>query len=647
MPVWLPAVLVIISLLSLFFLNRKYKYSFTGIFGVCAHLLFFFLGAFSFYSYNKKPVFYGNGKFLATVLESPQEKENSYKSVLVINSFSRTGLNQFSEVHEKVLVYLEPDSMAAKLTPGDKVIFSQTPHEIRNNGNPFEFDYKKYMGRKKIYRQVYLPSGKWVKVNYKTPLSLIILAEKTRDKLLMKYRGQDLGENEQEILSALTLGYKRELDPEIKRVFSSAGAMHVLAVSGLHVGIIYWVLVTFLGIIKRGRAGRLSFAFISLLCLWAFAFITGLSPSVMRAATMFSFIVIGGSIKRNVNIYNSLAASAFLLLIINPNNLFEAGFQLSYSAVFGIVYLQPAISSIITVNNRVLKYFWALLTVSVSAQIVTFPISVFYFNQFPTYFFISNLFVIPAVAILIPLGILLLAFSSFPLFSGSISLLINSILSAVYLLLKKIESLPFAVLEISISTVGLIFIITFLSSVLLILETRRISYLKLALSSVFLLLCTSFIQEIHAINTNRLIVYNSSGDMLIQLISGKSNYVISGHKTNMGPYENNIIANTTAKLDLPPPLIFNHAETFKNKDLFLKNGIIYFKGKLIATKGNANKLQGNLTPDFIINPVCDPEKSFNPNTLVIITSKRYFPRNLPGADQIFDVSNQGGYQKIW
>ncbi len=643
------AILLIISFFSLLFLNKIYQYQYTILFGIGVHLLFFFLGTLSFELYNKKPLLYKNGEFLATILESPQKKENSYKSLLLLDTHLNSEHNEFSEINEKVLVYFETDSNVQRLTPGDEIVFSKTPQAIKNNGNPFEFDYKKYLEKRKIYRRLYLPSDRWQKTNQKKSYSLIILAERSRDKLLRKYRKQNLGEKELEILSALTLGYKRELDPEIKRVFSSAGAMHVLAVSGLHVGIIYWVLVSFLGFIKRKRAGQFTFVLFALFCLWAYAFITGLSPSVMRATTMFSFIVIGDSIKRHGNIYNSLAASAVFLLLINPTNLFEVGFQLSYSAVFGIVFLQPKMSKIFTPNNKLLKYIWVLLTVSIAAQISTFPISVFYFSQFPTYFFISNLFVIPAVFLLIPLGILLLIFSAFPLISNILSVIINSLVSLIYFLLKEIESLPFAVQKISITQNELVFISLILIFLSLLLKTHKIKYFKMTLVSILCLTSVVLIKKIHSRNTNTLIIYNTTDNFIIHLLtSNKTNYVISDKPINNNDYEKNYIENTIVKMNLNPAQFLQTKDSFLNSDLFMKKGIVLFKEKLILINREPHKLPDNLHPDFIINPqILLNDKSMPPNTPVIITNQRVYRKNNHLTNQIFNVSNQGAYQKNW
>ncbi|NCB06730.1 MAG: ComEC family competence protein, partial [Bacteroidia bacterium] len=492
-PVQLLFLLMLLALAAIILIDKNYRYSLSPFFGMGVHFLFALVGMFTFLQYNKKPVFYNNGQFAATVLETPQEKPNSFQTIIRITSFSDDSIWQ--KIDEKIIVYFGKDEKAKSLKPGENILFKQNPEWIKNNGNPYEFDYKKYLQRKKIYRQLYLQPAHWDRTAQKPIITPEILAEQTREKLLTIYRRQNLGEEQFKILSALTLGYKRELNAEIKQTFSASGAMHVLAVSGLHVGIIFIALTFLFGFLKKKTAGRILYVGLIIFMLWLYAFITGLSPSVERAATMFTFVVAGNSLKRQVSIYNSLAASAFFLLLVNPNNFFEVGFQLSYSAVFGIVYLQPVLSRLLTVKNKLLNYFWMLLTVSVAAQIATVPFTLFYFSQFPTYFWISNLFVIPAVTILIPLGILLLILSGIPLVSTLISVAINHLIFLVYFLLQQIEQLPLSVLTRSVHPAefaGLLFI---LISLYLLAGTHRIFYFKTILVTLFLLLIFQFAEQ--------------------------------------------------------------------------------------------------------------------------------------------------------
>lgn len=635
-----------LTLATIILIHKSYRYSWSNFFGFGVHLLFVLLGMFIFQQYNKKPVFYNNGQFAATVLEMPQEKPNSFQTTVRVTDFSNDSIH--SKTHEKIIVYFVKGEKAKSLKPGDRILFRQNPEWIKNNGNPYEFDYKKYLQRKKICRQLYLQPANWERSTQKPSVSLIIMAEQTREKLLTIYRRQNLGEEQFKILSALTLGYKRELNAEIKQVFSASGAMHVLAVSGLHVGIIYLALSFLFGFMKKKKAGRIFFVVFIVFILWFYAFITGLSPSVERAATMFSFVVAGNSLKRQVSIYNSLAASAFFLLLFNPNNLFEVGFQLSYSAVFGIVYLQPVLSRLLTVKSKLLNYFWMLLTVSVSAQIATVPFTLYYFSQFPTYFWISNLFVIPAVTILIPLGILLLLLSGIPLFSTLISVAINHLIFIVYFLLQQIEQLPFSVLHQSVHPVefaGLLFI---LGSVYLLAGTHRIFYFKTILATLLLLLIFQFAEQINRINRKEMIVYNSPENTVVHLISGKKNYVVSELMIDDHGFENEIVKNTVSRMHLEKPRYIKADESFSDDCIFVRKGILVFEGQQLLFGSSTQNYPENIRPDMVINPASTENFSkISQSSAKIIWNKRFKPRNNQSSAQIYQVTTQGAFRKKW
>ena len=630
----------------LFFIHRNYTYRIFTLFGISTHLLYIFIGILVFEIYNKKPAFIENDVFIATVLEKPQEKKNSYKSVIKLSTVKNN--STILQTNEKVLVYFEKHNKAKKLEPGDNIVFSATPQLIKNYGNPFEFDYKKYLEQKKIYRQLYLSLNNWKYAATISSPTLTIRAEQFREKLLEIYRNQKLGKNELEILSALTLGYKRDLDPETKRVFSAAGAMHVLAVSGLHVGIIFWVITILFGFLRKQKTGRVIFVIVSILLLWTYAFITGLSPSVMRASTMFTIFVIGENINRKPNSYNSLTASAMFLLLFNPNNLFEVGFQLSYSAVFGIVFLQPKLSKLITVKNKFLKFFWVLLTVSIAAQIATFPITTFYFNQFPTYFWITNLIVIPAVMVLIPLGIALLLFAKIPILSALISAVLQFIIKWCYIILSQIEQFPFSVHEISVHPIQLFFLLGALFAIFLFLKSYRAKFFKATLVFVLFISVSSLALQIIQNKTTEIIIYNNPKNPTIQLIRGKTNFIISEHKPESSSNILNTIKNTNLKLNLERPTFLALNDTLKNNYLLFKNGILVFEGKTILFNKDFSNLEKSISPDFIINPkhYNESKNRISKNTS-IITNKRLNQKGNPIFKRIYQTSNLGAFKEKW
>lgn len=634
-----------VFLVLLIILINNYKYSYSLFFGLGIQLFFIFLGILVTQQYNKKPVFYEKGNFSAVVLETPQEKPNSWKSLIQIEGVYYN--DSIKHTKELSIAYFAKSPNVKELKAGDVILFSNVPQLITNNNNPYEFDYKKYLARKKIYRQVYLPEDQWTKTN-QSVLSLRCVAEQIRENLLKIYRKQPIDENEFEILSALTLGYTRELDPETRRVFSSSGAVHVLSVSGQHVAIIFWVITLLFGFLKNRKSGRTVFMIISISALWFFAFITGLSPAVMRASAMFTIFVVGDSMHRNSNIYNSFTASAFIILLVNPNNLFDIGFQLSYIAVFGIVYLQPKLEKLITVKGKFIKFFWSLITVSIAAQVATFPVTTYYFGQFPTYFWLTNIFVIPAVMVLVPIGILLLFVSKIYILSYFISLLLNYMIKITYFLLKLIDQLPYSVLEISINQIQFIFIIAIAGSIFIYLNFQKVYLIKASLFFALLLSISAFTTVTKRINHKELIVYNTAKNPAIHLINGKKNYIISEEKIKEEEKYYFPGTSTKRKLGLNPPVFLISTDTFTDEGIILKNRLIFFEGKTLSLHKNVSDFNKTKLPDFIINPGNTNIKSDDIESVTtIISNKKFFEKNVMQTTEIHYTTIKGAFRKNW
>jgi len=581
----------------LILLHKRYNFYLAPLFGGTTFVLLVLFGAITYQQYNNLPSPETNGLMAATVLETPQEKTNSYKSLLLLHSVKTE--DTLVGTREKVLVYFEKGEDIKLLKPGSQIIFEQSPEPVENRGNPYEFDYKNYLAKKHIFRQVYLKSGNWKLTGYvnNTPL---LWAETIRDKLLKIYRDQEIGAQETEILSALTLGYKRELDRETKRIFSSAGAMHVLAVSGLHVGILFFAFSFCFGFLQKRRIGKFIYVILSISFLWGYAFITGLSPSVLRACTMFSLIIIAGNINRRANIYNTLAASAFLLLLINPNNLFEVGFQLSYMAVFGIVFLQPKIAALWPIKNKVGLFFWNLITVSIAAQIATFPLSAYYFCQFPTYFLLSNIVVIPAAMLLIPLGLGLLVFSKIPLLASSIAFVVKWIIKGVYFSLFSIESFPNSTPDVVLHLPELIFVLAILGTIFLFLNSRRTVFLKSALSFAVFLAAFILFSGYKQINQHEIIVLNSQ-EPVVCFINANKMYVISADTLSVDDYNLSSLLDIKQQKRLTNTVFLISEDTYKDDLLFLDKGLAVFEGKKVLLQQKQTPATNTVSPDIIIS----------------------------------------------
>ncbi len=441
--------ILLISVLFLFVLIgiKKYrkKNAFSLIIGIFITLFFIYFGVLRIQQVSQNMQLSTSDsctvyKVRATDYVTPKNKTDLL-SVTILQAY---GQQKAYPQTANALLYIPKKPTNSNIIPGNYLYIKTTLKSVVNNGNPYEFDYARYLKTKHILYRAYIKENQY---RITTPKAFT-LREKAlfwRNRLLHIYKEKGINGVSYDILSALTLGSKTNLDPEIKQAWSNAGAIHVLAVSGLHVGIIYLIANFFLRYLLRWKNGRWIRALFLLIILWFYALITGLSPSVMRAACMFSFVILGEALNRRTAIFNSLAASATLLLIYNPFLLFSLGFQFSYVAVFGIVLIQPHLEKMLYIPNRFVFYFWQLTTVTLAAQIATFPLTIYYFHQFPTYFLLSGYIVITAAGVLIYLSAFLLLFHNIEFISNSLGWILQHSTNFINKTIVAIQQLPNAV----------------------------------------------------------------------------------------------------------------------------------------------------------------------------------------------------------
>ena len=373
--------------------------------------------------------------------EVPLQTEKSIKTKASVYQTIDSG-GKLAKVTGRVLLYFEKDSAAMQLQYGSLLLYKGKLLPTMPPQNPHEFNYKKYLAYHNIRHQAFVKSHQWRTLDGFKGNVLFAQAQKVRSKLL-QILNQKLPDPEVlGVAKALLLGFTKELNDEIVSAYSSTGAMHVLAVSGMHVGIVMVVFTFLTKFILRFKSGKQIQAIITIMLLWAYAFITGLSPSVMRAATMFSFVLFGKALGQNTNTYNSLFVSAFVLICINPFIIFQVGFQLSYMAVIGIVFFTPLIYERVWFKNRIADNIWQLFSVSIAAQLITFPLGLLYFHQFPNLFFISNLLIIPLTAPILYGGLALLAFAEVPYLSEVLGFGVGGLIQVCNFIVKYIEFLP-------------------------------------------------------------------------------------------------------------------------------------------------------------------------------------------------------------
>ena len=273
--------------------------------------------------------------------------------------------------------------------------------------NPHQFNYKSYLAKQGIHHQLFVNNNEFLLLK-NSNFSLLGLSAKFRRIIQNSLQKYSFSKDEFAVISALLLGQRQDISKELITDYSRAGAIHILAVSGLHVGIILLILSFILKPFEKIKHGKFLKAFLIVLFLWMFAFIAGLSASVVRAVTMFTFLAIGSSFNKKNVVWFSLISSMFFLLIVRPMFLFDVGFQLSYLAVFGIVWIQPKLYTIWNPKFKVIDFFWRLFTVSIAAQVGILPLSIYYFYQFPGLFIASNLVIIPFLGFILMGGILVI-----------------------------------------------------------------------------------------------------------------------------------------------------------------------------------------------------------------------------------------------
>jgi competence protein ComEC len=510
----------IICTLSLLILRRSsYKNDFVT--GLLALVIFLSLG-FSIALNNRYiPEKLAGTSYYAILDDFPVEKGKYYRTIV-----------RLIDRNIKVLTYFEKTDELSYTQPGTPLYFQGCPELIKNQGNPFEFDYESYSIRNRIGHRIYLKVGSYRLIHHTKILNLQRKALILREKLLKRLADSGVKGETFHVISAITLGSRDNLDPETTQSFTRTGTLHVLAVSGGNIAVIFLLLNFLFYFLKKHRAGVTLHTLIILSGIWGYALITGLSPSVLRAATMFTFIAVGNNFSRKPDIYNSLAASAFLLMCLNPSLFFDVGFQLSYAAVISIVFLQPVIYKSCYCKHWIVDRVWLILSISLAAQIGTLPFSLYYFHQFPSYFWLSNTVVVPLVSVLLYLTFFVIATVPYvPLLGLPIAHFLSWIGDQMLEFLKIIEKMPFAVIEnLYPQAYQLI-----LMSLSIILAAIFVIYKKwgialAALSIVALILFLNDLSYYSSLSRKEVIVFNISGKTLLAFTLGRETTWLTSEK---------------------------------------------------------------------------------------------------------------------
>lgn len=452
-------VLGILAVLWIFYLVVLSRPVFSSLLPISflAYLLLIGLGAFVSLHSNQTAqegeISWGEGQgYLAEVQRYDLPKANSSENLLAVFAIKRE--QGWRSQKALVLVYHQLEDA---LYPGQVIWVPTNPELVAPPSFPDEFNYKRFLAAKGIHFRQFL--GKKLQVLPLKPSNELNFAMEHLRNYFAGVINQYVQRPEsKQIALALLLGQKESLAKEVKQAYSATGTQHILAVSGLHVGIIYSILLLPLTFFKqKGQLLQKSYLVLVLGLIWIYALMTGFSPSVVRAVVMFSLVTLGQMRKRKPSIWNILAFSALLLLVLDPAIQTDLGFQLSYLAVAGIVGLQPILLRLWAPSNRVLDYFWQMATVTLAAQLITSPLTLHYFHTFPTYFLVANLLIVPLSYIILCVGVPFLLLAWIPMVGSFLGASVDFLLFIQNEITYTLQDLPAAVWQgIHLSLVGML-----------------------------------------------------------------------------------------------------------------------------------------------------------------------------------------------
>jgi competence protein ComEC len=473
--------------------------------------------------------------YLITSFGRPKPVSTSFREAIIVSTVKDAAVRKGVKLKiigesvdesgtglQTLMIMVRDTDEVVSLLPGDRFLLRGRVSPLQFPVNPGGFDYNTFLRRKGI-------SG----IIYCTPADIEIsapskkyrirrIATISRQKLLLRLQKYAPSQELYAIAAALLIGYDDDLSGESRDDFSRAGAMHILCVSGLHVGIIFLILNIVLKQTLRKKKLRWLRYVLLLSGLWSYAFITGLSPSVMRATVMLSFVVTGNELERYTSVYNSISASALLLLFINPMLLFSIGFQLSYAAVIAIIALQKPIAALITPKNKILRKCWEILAVSIAAQAGTFALAAYYFHSFPTLFLITNLVVIPLASLILYTGIIYLALASIPVVSNFAGTAFYFLIDVLRRFTGAVAVVPHsAIHNINLSAMQTVIIAVVIISVTYLIYKGVYKKTKYIFAPVAALILSFFLKQASFSTQSRIVVYSDYRELVVEVFSGR------------------------------------------------------------------------------------------------------------------------------
>ncbi|MFN3753171.1 ComEC/Rec2 family competence protein [Flavobacterium sp.] len=544
----------------------------------------------------------------------------------------------------KIILNIRKPNQIDNLPIGSELRVIGNIYKNKNPFNPNQFDYGKYLENQEIYAQVYIEE-KQAKIG-KIEATIWSSFSNFRTKIIENLKASHFKQEELNIVIALLLGQKQDISPEVIKEYQVAGAVHILCVSGLHVGFILLFLTFLLKPIPNNNKNHVIKLIIILISLWSYGILAGLAPSVVRSVTMFSFVAIGNHFKRTVNNFHTLLVSMLLILLWKPSFLFDIGFQLSYLALFFILWLQPFLSGIWEPKHKISKYLWDILTVTFAAQIGTMPLSLYYFHQFPGLFFVTNVIVLPILGIIMIVGFIAIVIACFGKVPFVVVKPLEFLIELQNNLIKWIASFEdFVFKNISFTTVMLW--VSYLMIIAIIIWLKKPDFKRsvIALLNIIAMQVVFIDTKFKTNHSQELIIFHSK----------KTTIITERQYESVIVYSNDSILNSLDNnLSIQSYLVGNFCNVTEKKNL---QNVFYFKNKKILLIDSSAVYSEKIKPDILIisnSPKLNFERLlsvYKPKVIVVDGSNfksyiRLWESTCRKEKIPFHYTNEKGFYKI-
>jgi competence protein ComEC len=542
----------------------------------------------------------------------------------------KNGLTRFTAVVEQRVNYGKPVKASGsiivtlmdtttKFFYGDELLIPAKYNVVDPPFNPAEFNYKQYLAHQNIYHQAFLFAKQHVVVKHNAGNPIIAYSLNLRQRLIEKFKQNMHDTSAIAVASTLILGYKADLSTELLQAYSKTGTIHILSVSGGHVAIIYLLLNIVFGFLGQYNNGKIIKALVIILLIWGYTMLTGFSPPACRAAIMISLIIIGKSYSRYINTLNILAASAFFLLLYDPYFIVDVGFQLSYLAVAGLIVLQPYVYKWLKFKNKWVDKLWAACSVSIAAQVITFPLSAFYFHQFPVYFLISNLFILLPAEFILCIGSVYLVLPQMPYVSAILGWVLERSILLMNKVLLVIEQAPLASIgKIWLSTFEYILAYLIIICLFYFMFDRKKWLIKLSLGLLLILGTSISIKRIRALQNDNIAFLNLRKHQGLVFKHGDKAIILA----NLAPSDKNYQYSIQPYLDsskVADTAVYNFKQNINSAFLKKKGNLIQFQNKKILLVDQSlqnQRLYRKIKVDYLY-------LTDNPNIAVYELNKNY------------------------